>query len=378
MQVTRIFAGLVKGGLCIFTSKNTAGNPVQSDQLAPCQCEAFLYDDECRLELCDWVDPLFLQLNSPRNSVKCMTLAGSDRLWCGCGNGIVVVDTVNAGVLQQIPVFAKRSTLVNELAYDGSSVWGIGSLLSCVLQWDVETYSLVRVLDSSIVDPTGLVITTELEPAGGRILEDIFGRDPQKPSAAADEEGPISPLQSPISPLKKTRNDELSFSVSQTSPSVRSRSLTVMAYRKSQRIPTHKKNRHQSCASTVQEGQPPAPAAEKTSTSAKSLLVVDDALWIGRGMGDVIVVDVSRGPGDGKVLARLATCDCKKYGNRSHNKLVAVGGRYVVSTLWLEPIDRNVDCSHQEINVWEAWTRKRIEEYSDVVSQCGTKDDVFE
>ncbi|KAL5506012.1 hypothetical protein EMCRGX_G007571 [Ephydatia muelleri] len=42
----------------------------------------------------------------------------------------------------------------------------------------------------------------------------------------------------------------------------------------------------------------PAPHAGggKTSTGAKSLLILDDALWVGRGMDDIIIIDISRGP----------------------------------------------------------------------------------
>eukprot|EP00731_Ephydatia_muelleri_P004699 Em0002g875a len=367
-KVTRIFAGLVKGGLYIFSSKSAVGSVGHSE--LQCHCEAFLYDEDYSLELCDWMDPLSLQLDSPRNSIKCMTLAGSDQLWCGCGNGIVVVDTVNVSVLRQIPVFSKKTTLVNELAFDGSAVWGVGSLLSCVLQWDVKTYALVRVLDCSAVDPTGHVITAD--PVGCA-MEDVFCRD--QPKTSVDDEGPVStPAQQPLSLPHQRRNDPLNL-LQTSSARVLQKSLTVV-YRKSERT-AGKRNRLQSCACADLD-QSPAPGVEKTPTGAKSLLIVDDVLWVGRSMGDIIIIDISRGPSHGKVLARLATCDCKKYGNRSHNKLVAVAGRYVVSSLWLEPIDRSVVPSHQEITVWEAWSRKRIEELGNTsaVTQWDEEDHV--
>ena len=54
-----------------------------------------------------------------------------------------------------------------------------------------------------------------------------------------------------------------------------------------------------------------------------------------------------------------------KYGNKSQNKLVAVAGQYVVSSQWLEKVDQTSEDrhSHQAITVWEAWSRKRIEEF---------------
>ena len=82
------------------------------------------------------------------------------------------------------------------------------------------------------------------------------------------------------------------------------------------------------------------------STYAKSLLVMDNALWVGRGKGDAIIFDISPGPTHGKVLAGLASSDCMKYGNKSQNKLVAVAGQYVVSSQWLEKVDQTSEDKH--------------------------------
>ena len=50
---------------------------------------------------------------------------------------VVVVDIVNMMVVHQIPVFVKKS---NELVSNGIKVWGVGRQLSCVMEWEVETY----------------------------------------------------------------------------------------------------------------------------------------------------------------------------------------------------------------------------------------------
>ena len=90
-------------------------------------------------------------------------------------------------------------------------------------------------------------------------------------------------------------------------------------------------------------------------------------------MGDVLVIDITGTKSHGKVLARLATEDCEKFGNRSYHKLVQVAGEYVVSSQWLEPVDIRgrsqggggdpSAIAHQSITIWEAWSHKKIEEF---------------
>ena len=96
-------------------------------------------------------------------------------------------------------------------------------------------------------------------------------------------------------------------------------------------------------------------------------------------MGDVLVIDITGTETHGKVLVRLATEDCEKYGNRSYHKLVQVAGEYVVSSQWLEPVDIRGGSratvsfgggggdpsavAHQSITIWEAWSHKKIEQF---------------
>ena len=91
-------------------------------------------------------------------------------------------------------------------------------------------------------------------------------------------------------------------------------------------------------------------------------------------MGDILIIDVSGKEGHGRVLARLATEDCEKYGNRSYHKLVIVAGEYVVSSQWLEPVevrkpggpaDEGLGLrAHQGLTIWEAWNRRVIEDFT--------------
>ena len=358
-QVRRVFASLANGTLCIFSCKSlcggqgAGGGAPNSDD-----CKVVVSDDVYRAEAEDWSDPLFLQLDVPRKSVKCMTFVGTDQLWCGCGNGISVVDIVNLKVVRQIPVFVKNMALVNEVVSDGNAVWGVGLHLSCVLQWDVKTYSLVSVFDCSSVDPTGRVVTTD-----PREFEDIF--DPDKAKPLPDQE--TSEQQSAADDRFDVRNEPLNQSQSSqkiSQPALR-RNLTTVYHTREKQPSVLRRTQ------AVQASSKKKIPLHQKSTRTTSLLVVDDTLWIGRGMGDIIILDISRGPTHGKVLARLATEGCQKYGNKSYHKLVVVAGEYVVSSQWLEPIDMHKDqgtegSGHQEVTVWEAWSHKQIGEYDDL------------
>ena len=68
------------------------------------------------------------------------------------------------------------------------------------------------------------------------------------------------------------------------------------------------------------------------ATRTTSLLYLRDALWIARGMGDVLLVDVTET--DSHVIARFTTEDRQKYGNKSTHKLCQVGAHSVVLSQW--------------------------------------------
>ena len=323
----------------MFSSKRATGSKGYTGDALPDDCQIIHCDPLYSAEADDWSNPLCLRLDVQTKSVKCMTFVGTDQLWCGCGNGIAVVDIVNLRVLHQIPVFVKNMALVNEVVSDGNAVWGVGLHLSCVLQWDVKTYSLVSVFDCSSVDPTGRMVTTD-----PREFENIF--DTERIRRASIQ--PDRTLASGGAGLDV--KNEPQYLVPRLSKSFcrwkSSNGITTLSQRS---IDISLSN----------------PRLQR-STHATSLAILNSTLWIGRGMGDIIILDISRGPAHGKVLARLATEGCQKYGNKSYHKLVVVAGEYVVSSLWLEPIDQALESSrhgHQEVTIWEGWSHSKIEEF---------------
>ena len=315
-------------------------------------------DNEFVLEAQDWAEPLILRLADVSKSAKCMVFVGSDRLWCGCGNNITVVDSVNLKVIQQILVFNKKMALVNELVSDGKSVWGVGRHLSCVMEWDARTCTLMRVFDCSTINPAA----NQMVVCGPKEFEDIFDPDVAKePPPSSDEAPPPNEGDS-----LRVVNDPMDPSQSYIRPAKRMLTRTLRTLRTRPRPQQTK---------LVDEARKKILGRLNGSTRTTSLVLVEGTLWVGRGMGDVLVIDVSKGEGHGKVLARLATEDSEKYGNRSYHKLVMVTGEYVVSSQWLEPVEmKKANCTcedglaRQEIAIWDAWNHKAIESFGNHVS----------
>ena len=391
-QVKRVFASLANGTLCVFSRTSTSPEPAAATvaigdaQLIPEACTIKCEDEKYKQEAEDWADPLVLKLDERNKSAKCMVFVGRDRLWCGCGNTITVVDVVNMMVINHIPVFVKRMALVNELVSNGIKVWGVGRQLSCVMEWDATSYKLLHVFNCSEIDQTGANVR-----ADPSLIEDLIdpSRSTDKPPAGS------SPSAAPE--IKTETTEEESFNVhNDPTPTSSHAPFSTMRTRQTLRVV---KSRPRRAAMTSQQPSVSPKAAnhsylltarnrvlrkQQGSTRTTSLVVVDKTLWVGRGMGDVIVIDITEDEkSHGTVLARLTVEDSEKYGNRSHHKLQYVAGEYVVSSQWLEPIDMRRGSTalpageggglleqlsdtplvtHQAITIWEAWNQDTIKQ----------------
>eukprot|EP00731_Ephydatia_muelleri_P016582 Em0009g1006a len=330
-KVKRVFASLANGRLCIFSRTSVSGPSATTGdaELIPEACKV-VCDNEFAAEAQDWAEPLILRLADVSKSAKCMVFVGSDRLWCGCGNNITVVDSVNLKVLQQIPVFIRRMSLVNELVSDGRTVWGVGRHSSCVMEWDSRTCALVRVYDCSQIDPTGgSVVSKALK------FEDLYDPDDPTKTLSAPDQDQKPESESADPPETSELMGSTAFEVRATSSPFTQRKTrrTLRGTKPRPRLQPIVTEGHQQ--RQARPGYADSAARNRVlrrhhgSTRTTSMVLVDETLWVARGMGDVLVVDVSGREGHGKVLARLATEDCEKYGNRSYHKLVVVGGEYV-------------------------------------------------
>lgn len=368
-----MFASLANGTLCVFSRKSisTEQSPMGDAKFNSEACTIKCDEEQFQLEAEDWSQPLILRLGESGRAAKCMTFVGSRQLWCGCGNTITVIDSKELRVLQYIPVFVKRMALVNELVSNGVRVWGVGRQLSCVMEWDVETFTLIHVFNCNTIDPTDEIIISD-----PKLVEDLFDPD-SRPKA-----GTISEGSAPSGGERRggegfnVENDPLKVQATGTPFSQRSTRCTLRGIKPRARVKNIKetqgsmRQRISTCRNLVLR-------KHQGSTRTTSLVIVDSTLWVGRGMGDVLVVDITGGQFHGKVLARLSTEESEKYGNRSYNKLVSVAGEYVVSCQWLEPVDirkntatggvpappRSKDfqpTAHQAISIWQAWNHQKI------------------
>ena len=379
-----MFSSLANGTLCVFSRKSISSQqgPIGDTKLIPEACIIKCDEDQYRAEAEDWSDPLILRLAESGKSAKCMVFVGSDRLWCGCGNTITVVDSINMKVLHNIPVFVKRMALVNELVSNGHKVWGVGRQLSCVMEWDAKTYTLVHVFNCNEIDPTEENIISD-----PKLFDDLFDPD-QKPKANTLMRGQDKKEDEGKKEGFTIDNDPMTTSITRNSPfSQRGtrKTLRKTVIRPRPRGKNITRESNVSVRSRLTTMRARVLRKQQGSTRTTSLVIVDKTLWVARGMGDILVIDINEDASHGKVLARLATEDCEKYGNRSYHKLVCVGGDYVVSSQWLEPVDihrgsptpggengrsslassfaeRQI-VAHQAITLWEAWNHKRIEQF---------------
>lgn len=364
-----MFASLANGSLCLFYRKSITG-PIglkRGNAAASPNAAAINYHEErFHIEADDWASPLVLQVSEDTRAAKCMVFVGDNRMWCGCGNSMTVIDTVELSIITTFTVFVRRNSFVYELQSNGKLVWGIGRQLSFVMEWDAQTYQLLHVFDCQQLDPTGGCI--HVDPS----KIDAIDAGNQPTDVVGTEE---SPTNSPETTKKLDISNEPN-NASRFSPFSRENTIKSLANTRSNEMRLRTK-----VITSKYRGDSPATRPRLTSrtkalgkfsgsTRATSLVLVKDTLWIGRGMGDIIIIDIGTGQDHGKVLARLCDENSEKYGNRSGNKLVVVDNKCVVSSQWLEPSDMHRDrpsdsgvSSHQQITVWEAWDKSAIEAF---------------
>ena len=170
-----------------------------------------------------------------------------------------------------------------------------------------------------------------------------------------------------------------SLQLSLSSPS-RAPSLMSSKRRKSQRRQANEDNK----------SPPPKPWAARPNlrilagsiNRVTSLLLVNGSLWIGRGVGDVLTVNVNSANNDlplGYVFAQLESDNLLGYENGQVDEIVNSGTNKVVCLRRLEPTRQNSASEDRfteryQIVVWEAWGdlefrrfRRQLNEFNSLV-----------
>ncbi len=374
-QVKRVFASLANGTLCMFSRKSISDSEVEPGdaELIAAACTIKCDDEHFQQEAEDWAEPLILRLGESGKAAKCMTFVAGKQLWCGCGNTITVIDSKKLKVLKQIPVFVRRMALVNELVSNGDRVWGVGRQLSCVMEWDVETFSLLHIFNCNTIDPTDEIIISDPKQ-----VEELFDPDggPTKSGTIVGDQTAGNKGDAAKDGFN-VQNDPVKMQTSSTPFSQRTTRKTLRDIRPRARV-KNIVDRPSTMRQRIHTTRDIVLRKHLGSTRTTSLVIVASTLWVGRGMGDILVISISGNEDHGKVLARLSTEQCEKYGNRSYNKLVSVAGEYVVSSQWLEPVNirkttggappapgaKQSDMkAHQAITIWKAWDCQDITDF---------------
>ncbi len=379
-QVKRVFASLANGTLCVFARKSIQ---LQQDSIGdakfiPEACTISCDEDQFRKEAEDWADPLILLLGMNQKAAKCMVFVGQSHLWCGCGNTITVVDIVQMKVVKSIPVFVKRMALVNELVSNDDKVWGVGRQLSCVMEWDAKNFNILHVFNCNVIDPTSDIIKSD--PKG---IDDLHDGE-SRPTAASISDPRGEDVRSQLSGFTVENDPKRAAPFSQSSTR-----RTLRGCNPRKRLANMKDDVGRAMVTSTRDL---VRHRQKGSTRTTSLLIMGKTLWVARGMGDILVIDIGgSSESHGRVLTRLATEGCEKFGNKSYHKLVCVAGEYVVSSQWLEPVDirsRATTMSggtpstpdmpraavsrqredteamaHQAITIWNAWNHDSIGQF---------------
>lgn len=180
-------------------------------------------------------------------------------------------------------------------------------------------------------------------------------------------------------PEKATTQHCLSMQTLQVrfNSSFRAPSLMGSQKRKSQRRKSLNENDNESSAATDTNkpwaGRPRLKILAGSINRVTSLLIVNGSLWVGRGVGDVLTVNVNSTNNDvshGHVFAQLVADNLLGFENGQVDEIVNSGSNKVVCLRRLEPtrgsLSNEERCKERyQLVVWEAWGDSEFKRFQD-------------
>lgn len=162
------------------------------------------------------------------------------------------------------------------------------------------------------------------------------------------------------------------------SSSSRAPSLMSSKKRKSQRRPTSEGN--QSPSTKPWAARPRLRILAGSINRVTALLLVNGTLWIGRGIGDVLAMNVNSANNDlplGHVFAQLESDNLLGYENGQVDEIVNSGANKVVCLRRLEPARGNAAiedrCTERyQLIVWEAWGDAEFRRFNTQLDEFNT------
>ena len=333
-----MFASLANGCVLILYRKSILGatpdrigSAIKRKDALTLECSN---DEQDKEEALDWLDPLIMQVSESKKPPNCSLIVGN-RLWCGCGNMIVVIDITKMEKIHEFVVFSNGFNLVYQLVSKDDKVWVRGRQFAAIMEYDAKTYKVLWKLNCEKIDPTGEVIRDKSN------VDEEEKEDEEKFPEPATGNG--------------TKNE------SQNGPAF---SVEVEAGRLRGGFQPHNQThtirslgRRRQRLQSIVISKDDIRARRHGGTRVTSLVLVKECLWIGRGMGDILIVDLSTG----KVLARLTLDGTEAYGGKSNQSLALVDNSFVVAAQYLEPVAyreggvaRSTVPPHTQVTVWNA------------------------
>jgi len=310
----RVFASLANGTVVVF--QHTPCNSASYANIASNGNED--KDMAVEMEKSEWREAAVINLANGTKPAKSMVFTKNGKeLWTASGNSIAIIDAQNLQLIQQIRVFSLARQMVTQLVTDGNRVWSIDRKSSIVYQWDVETRTKQFKFDCDLAcNVKGMILAQAVSDS---LFEESSDSPPisrkieHKPVAIAEKDGSEMAVKEEDPPAKPGTP---SINLLKISP------LLIKATRKAHLQPsvlfTPKKRKlgkiirkiHAENESLSQV-RPRAGAYSNTSLHIGPILMVDDTLWIGRGEGDILVINV-RGPTSKQLTTNVGYAKKKK------------------------------------------------------------------
>ena len=237
--------------------------------------------------------------NEGRPAKNMVFTKNNKELWVASGNSIAIIDVPNLQLVEQIKVFTLPRHMVTQLVTDGERVWSTDRKSSIVYQWDVATRKKQFKFDCDVAcNAKGFVLAQAISD---RLFEEITDSPPMSPKVEknfeviaeereveeypkktmtiARNDGPINLLK--ISPLiiKATRKMHLQPS--------------ILFSQKKRKLGKKVRTRHFE-AEPVCHVRPRAGAYSDTSVRLGPMLLIGDGLWVGRGVGDILIINIRK------------------------------------------------------------------------------------
>jgi leucine-rich repeat kinase 1 len=277
---------------------------------------------------------LVIKSDTPINSM--VIVKDQTELWCTSNNYLFIVQLSDFQIVHSFQLFASSKSYITWLAADKQNVYGIDKRAPFVLQWNIESRQLSWILDCSrkLLEVGKSVSVAPYE----NVYVDIMNRASQVLSSAvaAKGKGSLSQRRSQsvaVDHDRKPTNWAVGMKGSKGSDF--SPYSTVSGNLQRPTYSVHQGYRHPLTNVVLQT----VATASRLPQRITSLLIVQDTLWVARGMGDIIILrrDLTES-GHCRVVGQLRPKEsADHYGNSSDQKLALVDNERVLASQYLEP-----------------------------------------